>query len=92
MRNEPNSVHFYYQNVVYDTDFLALDELDHPLMSQYIYLEADTFAFIDMPCLGEEFDIEGFSFYLSCSLRMDIPSNKLIATRVYPLPFLAKLP
>lgn len=92
MRNESNSVHFYYQNIVYDTDFLALDELDHPLMAQHIYLEADTFTFIDMPCLGQKFDIEGFSFYLSCGLRMDIPCNKLVATRVYPLPFLAKLP
>lgn len=92
MRKESNSVHFYYQNIVYDTDFLALYELDHPLMTQHIYLEADAFTFIDMPCLGQKLDIEGFSFNLSCSLRMNIPCNKLIATRVYPLPFLTKLP
>ena len=91
MGDEPGAIYFEYQYVVHYPDFSALDELYLSLVAHNIHLQADTFAFIYVPGLGEELDVERMAFNLGGTLRMHIARNELMAARVNPLPLFGVL-
>lgn len=91
MGDESDTVYFQYQDVVHYPYLLAVDELHLSLVAQHIYLQADAFTFIHVPRLGEELNVERLALYLPRCLRMNIASNLLSASWVYPLPLFAEL-
>lgn len=89
MRHETCAVNLQNEDVVDHADFLTTDELHFSLMAHNINGKAHTFAFINVACLCEKFNVEGLALNVGGRLRMNVASHLLMATRVGPLPFLA---
>ncbi len=86
--DEACAINLQHEDVVDYSGLSAIYEADAALVAVGVYRGADASAFIDMPCLGEELDVEGHSLGLDGGLGVGVAYLALAGEGVVPLPFL----
>lgn len=88
MRYESRAVYFKHKYIIDNPYLSALHKLHLALMPHGVYGKTDACAYVHMPGLGEELDVERHSLHVPCRLRRIKPRDTLSRAWVMPLPFL----
>lgn len=88
MRYESRTVYFEHKYIIDNPYLSALNKLHLALMPHGVYGKTDACAYVHMPGLGKELDVERHSLHVPCRLRRIKPRDTLSRAWVMPLPFL----